>query len=204
MVTAVVGFTRMKLMQWRREADEIDEEAINSERSRYLQGFEHVFECFKVNRMRSLNNRMIVFCYAQEAEKAEDDLELEKRREACRNALRKYLRANNADNGVCLLALKRVLFNIRVTFVQHPMDLIGRRMAAAARDMAIRLAHHGNSTKGNKPISSCFAPLFGDFGRACTVRRVRKFKLARMIIVGPLLTLSLYAWDMGTCALKYI
>ena len=132
--------------------------------------------------------------YIQEAEKTEDDLELEKRREACREALREYLKSDNG--GVKASDLNTVLFNIRVTFVQHPMDLIGRRMAASAREMAIQVARGGSGTCC-APVAAFLAPLLNRIRSFCTVRRLRKFKLGKMIIMGPLLTLGLYTWDLG-------
>ncbi len=82
-------------------------------------------------------------------ENSEDDDELEKRREACKDILREHLTTAAAENGGDeKLAVFTVLFNIRCAFVQHPMDLIGRRMAATAKVMTLEVAKEGKNEKG--------------------------------------------------------
>ncbi len=96
--------------------------------------------------------------------------------------------------------MKAVLFNIRVTFIQHPMDLIGRRMAASARDMALSLSTVGDDGGCFKSLSAHLDPVLDMVKSFCTVARMRKFKLVKMIIMGPILALALYTWDIGDYA----
>ena len=66
MVIAVTAFTRMKLVRWRREADKEEGNDNNNEGFRRLDGFERVFDCFKVravNRvwiMISRKNKLVI------------------------------------------------------------------------------------------------------------------------------------------------
>ena len=76
-----------------------------------LDGFEAIFEAVKV------------------IEATEDAEERQRKKDFCKETIQRHLDAfEDVDKAV-----KTIMYNIRVAFVKHPMDLIGRRLAARPR-----------------------------------------------------------------------